>query len=77
MRARLAQHVGGRSLRDDLAAAVAAFGTKIGDPIRRLDDFEVVLDDDHRVALVDQLDGSINAIFDVRGDGLMTGAWLG
>ena len=24
-----------------------------------------------------KLDGSINAIFDVRGDGLMTGAWLG
>jgi hypothetical protein len=39
---------------DDFAAAVAAFGTEIDDPVGGLDDFEIVLDHDHRVALVDQ-----------------------
>ena len=40
---------------DDFAAAVAAFGAEVDDPVGGLDDFEIVLDDDHRVALVDQL----------------------
>ncbi len=40
---------------DDLAAFVAAFGAEVDDPVRGLDDFETVLDHQHRVALVDQL----------------------
>src|SRR5690242_15114156 len=40
----------GRALRDDAAAAVAAFRAEIDDPVRGLDDVEVVLDDEHRVA---------------------------
>jgi hypothetical protein len=39
---------------NDLAAAVAAFGAEVDDPVGRLDDFEIVLDDHHRIALVDQ-----------------------
>src|SRR4051794_12204088 len=41
--------------RDDLAAAVAAFGTEVDDPVGGLHDVEVVLDDNHGVPLVDQL----------------------
>jgi hypothetical protein len=37
-----------------MTAGVAALGAQIGDPIRDLDDFEVVLDDEHRVAGLDQ-----------------------
>jgi hypothetical protein len=37
------------------AAAVAAFGAEVDDPVGGLDDFEIVLDHDDRVALVDQL----------------------
>jgi recombinational DNA repair ATPase RecF len=40
---------------DDLAAAIAAFGADIDDPVGGLDDVEIVLDHHHRVALVDQL----------------------
>src|SRR5580704_13504539 len=39
----------GRALRDDAAAAFAAFGTEIDDPIGLLDHVEVVLDDQHRI----------------------------
>jgi hypothetical protein len=44
-----------RALGHDAAAAVAAFGAHVDDPIGRLDDLEVVLDDDDRVAGRDQL----------------------
>ena len=44
----------GRALRDDQAAAGAALGAHVDDPVGRLDDVEVVLDDDDRVALVDE-----------------------
>ena len=40
---------------DDPAAAVAAFGAEVDDPVGRLDDVEVVLDDQHRVAGVDEV----------------------
>ena len=40
----------GRPLGDDPAAAGAAFGAEVDDPVGRLDDVEVVLDHDHRVA---------------------------
>src|SRR5690348_4086120 len=39
---------------DDPAAVRTALGTQVDDPIGRLDDIEVVLDHEHRVALVDQ-----------------------
>ena len=51
----LAHAVFGRAGEDDLAAAIAAFGPEVDDPVGGLDDFEIVLDDDDRVALVDQL----------------------
>ena len=56
---RVALRVGGdllgRADGDDVAAGVAAFGAEVDDPVGGLDHFEIVLDDDHRVALVDQL----------------------
>ena len=44
----------GRTFANDEAATAAAFGTKVDDPIGCLDDIEIVLDDQHRVALIDQ-----------------------
>ena len=44
----------GRPLGDDAAAALAPLGPEIEDPVGGLDDVEIVLDDHHRVALVDQ-----------------------
>src|SRR5437667_7085290 len=43
-----------RSGGDDAAAGGAAFGTEIDDPVRDLDDLEIMLDDDDGVATVDQ-----------------------
>jgi hypothetical protein len=37
-----------------MAAGIAAFGAEIDDPVGGLDDFEIVLDDEHRVAGLDQ-----------------------
>jgi hypothetical protein len=39
---------------NDRAAAVAAFGAEVDDPVSGLDDIEVVLDHDNRVAVVDE-----------------------
>src|SRR5690349_4971921 len=39
---------------DELAALVAAFGTKVQDPIGALDNIEVMLDDENRVAGFDE-----------------------
>src|SRR5688500_13647849 len=44
----------GCALDEHGAAAVAALGAEVDDPVGRLDDVEVVLDDEHGVALVDQ-----------------------
>ena len=44
----------GRALGDDQAAAGAALGAHVDDPVGGLDDVEVVLDDDDGVARVDQ-----------------------
>ena len=44
----------GRPGRDDLAAAVAALGAEVDQPVRRLHDVEVVLDHEDRVALRDE-----------------------
>src|SRR5699024_8312362 len=40
--------------REDRASAGAALGTEVDDPVGGADDIEVVLDDDHGVALVDE-----------------------
>ena len=58
-------HVLGRAGGDDLAAAVAAFGAEVDDPVGGLDDVEIVLDDDDRVALVDQLVQHLEQLGDV------------
>ena len=49
-----ARDVLGRALGDDHAAAAAALGAHVDDPVGVLDHIEVVLDDDHAVALVDE-----------------------
>src|SRR5579885_1764252 len=43
-----------RAGRDDLAAAVAAFGAEVDDPVGGLDHLQIVLDDDDGVAALDQ-----------------------
>ena len=45
----------GGPARDDLAASIPAFRPKIDDPIRRFHNFEIMLDHNDRVALIDQL----------------------
>src|SRR5471030_1943269 len=49
----LRQLLGGAG-RNDLAAARTTLWTEVDHPVGRLDHVEVVLDHDHRVALVDQ-----------------------
>ncbi len=44
----------GRADRNDAAPAVSALRPEIDDPIGGLDDVEIVLDHDHRIALVAQ-----------------------
>ena len=39
----------------DVAALVAAFGAQVDDAVCHLDDVEVVLDHQHRVAVLDEL----------------------
>ena len=43
-----------RPLHDDLAAAVAALGAKIDDPVGAFDHVEIVFDDEQRRAVVEQ-----------------------
>ena len=45
-----ARNLLGRALRDDAAAAFAAFGAEIDDPVGLFDDVEMVLDDEDGVA---------------------------
>src|SRR6266850_1846116 len=49
-----AGHDFGRALRDDAPAAFAAFGAEVDDPVGLFDDVEVVLDDEHGVAEIDE-----------------------
>ncbi len=44
----------GRALGDDAAATFAAFGAEVDDPVGLLDDVEMVLDDEHGVAEIDE-----------------------
>src|SRR5215813_2976598 len=52
---RLFHHVLRRTGSDDAPAVVAALGPEVDDPVRRLDDVHVVLDDHHGVPLIDEL----------------------
>ena len=54
-----------RALRDDPAAARAAFGTEVDEPVGFGDHVEVVLDDDDRVAGIDQPMQHANQFLDV------------
>ena len=58
-------HLLGRSLGDDLAAAVAAFGTEVDNPVGRLDDIEIVLDHNDRVAQIDETIENAEQLADV------------
>ena len=51
---RIPGHAFRRADRDDLASAIAAFGTEIEDPVGGLHDVEIVFDDHDGVAVVDQ-----------------------
>src|ERR1700674_1008279 len=44
----------GRALRDDAAATFAALGAEVDNPVGLFDDVEVVLDDEHAVAEIDE-----------------------
>ena len=55
----------GRALGDDLTAAEATLGPDVDDPVGVLDDVEVVLDDDDRVALVDEALEDVEQLADV------------
>src|SRR3546814_1873226 len=51
---RLLRHLLRRPFRHDLPALVAAFRAQVDDPVGRLDDLQIVFDDDYRVALLDE-----------------------
>ena len=55
MAARVGSNLFRRPDRDDLATGIPAFRPHIDDPIGRLDDVEVVLDDEERAAAFDEL----------------------
>ena len=55
----------GRALGDDLAAAEARLGAEVDQPVGRLDDLQVVLDDDDRVAQVGQAVDDVEELADV------------
>jgi hypothetical protein len=51
----MCRHLGGCADTDNRAASLATFGTEVNDPVRRADDVEIVLDDDDRMAALDEL----------------------
>ena len=53
----------GRALRDDAAAAFAAFGAEVDDPVGLLDHVEVVLDDQDGVAEVGEAIQDVEQFF--------------
>ena len=55
MRALLADNVFRRALRNNLATAITTFRPHVDDPVGCLDDFEIMLDHDNTVSLIDQL----------------------
>ena len=58
-------HVFRRALDDDAAALIAGFGAEVDDPVGRLDHVEIVLDDDDRVAQIDQAIEHVEQLADV------------
>jgi len=50
MRLRIARHLFRRAGSDDFAALIAAFRTKIDQPVRRFDDVKIVFNDQQRCA---------------------------
>src|SRR5262245_46751956 len=61
----LAHQVLRRPCGDDLAAAVAAFGAEVDDPVGGLDHLEIVLDHHHGVAALNELVQHIEELGDV------------
>src|ERR1700676_4243905 len=62
---RLAHDALRSTLRNNNAAAVAAFGAQVDDPIRLGHDVEIVLDDDDRIAGIDQTVQDAQELFDI------------
>ena len=54
-----------RAFGDDRAARAAGFRAQVDDPVGRLDDVEIVLDHDDRVAQIDQAIEDIEQFADV------------
>src|SRR5215212_1186887 len=54
-----------RTLRDDDSASRTALGPEVDDPVGRLDDVEIVFDDDDRIALVDEPVEHVEQLADV------------
>ena len=52
-------------LEDQLASSLARFRPKIDHPIDHADDLEIVLDDHHRIALVDESIQQIHQLIDI------------
>ncbi len=52
---------------DDLTAVLTAFGTHVDNPIGGFDDVEVMLDDDHGIAAIDELAKDFEQTADVVG----------
>src|SRR5512133_3824972 len=65
IRAGRARDLLGRAGGDDLAAVLPALGAHVDDTVGRLDDVEVVLDDDDRVALLDEAVQDVEQALDV------------
>src|SRR5258708_10501224 len=64
----------GRAGGDDAAAPGAALRAEIDDPVGGLDDFEIVLDDDDRVAGLDQRLEDLEELADILE--MEAGRWL-
>jgi hypothetical protein len=60
--------------RADAAAAVAAFGAEVDDPVGGLDDVEVVLDDEDGITEADEVVEDLQEIADVFE--VQAGCWL-
>jgi len=55
-----------RSLRNHVSAAVSALGPQINDPVRIRHDVKIVLNDDDRIAGIDQPVQHADELLDVR-----------
>lgn len=55
----------GSALGDDEAAAATTVGTEVEEVVHTLENIQIVLDDDHRVALIDKLLQNVEQYLDV------------